>query len=66
MLNIFANMAFYINIATRALIVASKLLFGSKLTSKIYKKTKIKKRTINYIYARAIQRGFNLNFFYSY
>ena len=56
-------MAFYTGIATRALIVALKLPFGGKLTSKIYKKTGIKKRTINYIYARAIQRDSNLNLF---
>ena len=54
-------MALYTNIATRALIVALKSLFKGKLTNKIYKKTGIKKRTINNIYAKAIQRGFNPN-----
>ena len=53
--------ALYTDIATRALIVALKSPFGGKLTNKIYKKTGVKKRTINDIYARAIQRGFDPN-----
>ena len=49
------------DIATRALIVTLKSPLRGKLTSEITEKIGILKRTINDIYARAIQRGFDPN-----
>ncbi|KAF2189324.1 hypothetical protein K469DRAFT_63154 [Zopfia rhizophila CBS 207.26] len=49
------------DIATRALVVALKSPFGGKTTPEIVEKTGLSKRTINDIYARAIQRGFDPN-----
>ena len=53
-------MALY-DLATRALVVTLKSPPGGKSTEQIAKLTGLPKRTINSIYARAIQRGFNPN-----
>ena len=49
------------DIATRALVVTLKSPIGGKTTAEIAEKTGLKVRTINDIYARAIQRGFEPN-----
>ncbi|KAF1813253.1 hypothetical protein P152DRAFT_434157, partial [Eremomyces bilateralis CBS 781.70] len=49
------------DIATRALIVTLKSPIGGKTTAEIAEKTGLPKRTINAIYARAIERGFDPN-----
>lgn len=49
------------DIATRALIVAFKSPIGGKSTKDIADLTRIPERTINSIYARAIERGFDPN-----
>ena len=49
------------DIATGALIVALKSPLGGKSTNEIAEKIGISKRTINNVYARAIQRGFDPN-----
>jgi transposase len=48
-------------LSTRALVVSLKSPFGGKSTSEIAKETGLSTRTINSIYARAIQRGFEPN-----
>jgi hypothetical protein len=47
--------------STRALIVCLKSSFVGKSTSEIAKETGLSARTINSIYARAIERGFEPN-----
>ena len=49
------------DIATRALVVTLKSPFGGKTTTEIVDKTGLSKRTVNQIYARAIERGFDPN-----
>ncbi|KAH6890025.1 hypothetical protein B0T10DRAFT_561574 [Thelonectria olida] len=49
------------DVATRALIVTLKSSLGGKTTAEIAEITGISTRTINSIYARAIERGFNPN-----
>ena len=49
------------DIATRALIVTLKSPLVGRSTNKIADETGINPRTINDIYARAIQRGFDPN-----
>ncbi|KAI1521835.1 HTH-23 domain containing protein, partial [Pyrenophora tritici-repentis] len=49
------------DLSTRALIVTLKSPFSGKSTSHISDITGIPPRTINAIYARACQRGFELN-----
>ena len=49
------------DIATRALIVTLKSIIRGKNTTEIAKKTGLSIRTINNIYARVIQRGFDPN-----
>ena len=49
------------DIATRALIVALKSPLVGKTTAKVHQITGIPVRTINYIYARACERGFDPN-----
>jgi hypothetical protein len=49
------------DIATRALVVALKSPIGGKTTAEIAEKTGFNIRTINDIYARAIQRRFDPN-----
>jgi hypothetical protein len=48
-------------LSTRALIVCLKSPFVGKSTSEIAKETGLSARTINSIYARAIERGFEPN-----
>jgi transposase len=49
------------DIATRALVVTLKSPLGGRSTNEVSEKTGLSKRTINDIYARAIQRGFDPN-----
>lgn len=49
------------DVATRALIVTLKSPLVGRSTNKIADETGVNPRTINNIYARAIQRGFNPN-----
>jgi hypothetical protein len=51
----------YIDIATRALIITLKSPLGGKITIEIHEKTGILVCTINSIYTRAIERGFDPN-----
>jgi len=50
-----------IDLATRAVIVSLKTPFGGKTTAQIACRLGIPERTINRIYARAIERGFDPN-----
>jgi transposase len=50
------------DIATRAIIIALKSLVGGKTTAKLVKKLGLLKSTINSIYARVIERGFDPNY----
>jgi hypothetical protein len=49
------------DISTRAVVVALKSPLGGKTTTEIAGITGLSKRTINSIYARAIERGFDPN-----
>lgn len=49
------------DIATRALVVFLKSPFGGKTTAEVTEITGLSIRTINSIYARAIERGFDPN-----
>ncbi|KAF1981718.1 hypothetical protein K402DRAFT_312670, partial [Aulographum hederae CBS 113979] len=49
------------DIATRALVVALKSPIVGKSTAEVIEKTGLSKSTINTIYARAIERGFDPN-----
>lgn len=50
-----------ISLGLRAAIVAWKSPFGGKSTNEIVEKTGLQKRSIDRIYARAIERGFEPN-----
>ncbi len=54
-------MAPHDDIATRAFIVALKSPVGGKSTAEVAAMTGVKPRTVNNIYARAIERGFEPN-----
>ena len=47
------------SVATKALVVTMKSTIGGYTTGEISEKTGISRRTINRIYAKAIQRGFD-------
>jgi hypothetical protein len=50
------------DIVTRALVVTLKSPFGGKTTTEIVDKTGLSKCTVNQIYARAIEHGFDPNY----
>ena len=56
-------MALNTNLATRAIIITLKSALVKKINAKVAEETGLNLRTINYIYAKAINRSFDLNRF---